>query len=107
MALSKSIALSNGITVDYHRVVSVTNVTNVQLTVEVGSYTSEDMRLAEKASALSRDAGGADPYISTSWFVVDPYREGMDVSEAYAYIKTLPEFEGATDVMEVGQGAAE
>lgn len=36
MAIIKSIELENGITVSYHRVVSVNNVTNVSSIIEVG-----------------------------------------------------------------------
>ena len=41
MAILKAIELQNGITVNYHRVVSVNNVTNHASIIEVASYTNK------------------------------------------------------------------
>ena len=113
MALNKDIQLDNGVTVSYHRVVRVACYTNVQNTIEVASYTSASQRAREKEAMLATtDVTGAavatlaDPYIVTSLFETS-YQQGMSIVDAYDYLKTLPAFEGATDVMEVGQGAAE
>lgn len=48
MALYKEIDLDNGVTVRYHRVVSVNTITNVQNIIEVASYTSKEKRDEEK-----------------------------------------------------------
>lgn len=48
MAIEKPIELGNGVTVHYHRVVSVNSITNVQSVIEVASYTSEAKREEEK-----------------------------------------------------------
>ena len=97
MALSKRIALSNGVVTNYHRVVSVNAVTNIQNIIEVASYTSTAKRAAEQAAI---DAGEkADVFISTS-ILSAPYDQSMTVVSAYEWIKTLPEYEGATDVLE-------
>lgn len=93
MALAKKVMLGNGIEVTYHRVVSVGCVTNVQSTVEVASCPSQAAREKEK--------GGGDCYIETTWHVL-PYTPGLSVVDAYEYLKTLPEYEGAEDVLEEG-----
>lgn len=97
MALKKEITMGNGITVGYHRVVSVHDVVGVQTTIEVGSYTSEKYRELEKKSLDNPGFETDGPYIATSWFPI-PYVDGMTASAAYDYIKTLPEFSGAEDV---------
>ena len=48
MALIKEIELSNGVTVNYHRIVSVNNITNHSSVIEVASYTSKAKREEEK-----------------------------------------------------------
>lgn len=102
MALAKEMELGNGITVRYHRVASVTTVTNVQETVEVKSYTAEAKRAEEKAARASGEF--TDAYTHSEYLVL-PYAGGMSVEEAYAAVKAMPEYAGATDVWEEGQGA--
>ena len=48
MALIKEITLENGIIINYHRVVSVNNITNHSSIIEVASYTSKAKREEEK-----------------------------------------------------------
>ena len=48
MALKKEMILENGITLNYHRVVSVNNITNQQSMIEVASYINEEQRIKEK-----------------------------------------------------------
>ena len=48
MAIIKNITLDSGVIVNYHRVVSVNNITNVTSIVEVASYTSKAKREEEK-----------------------------------------------------------
>ena len=48
MALKKEMILENGIILNYHRVVSVNNVTNQQSVIEVASYINEAQREKEK-----------------------------------------------------------
>ena len=48
MALKKNITLNNGIILNYHRVVSVNNITNQTSIIEVASYINEEQRLKEK-----------------------------------------------------------
>lgn len=91
MALFKEKELDDGVAVSYHRVVSVGCVTNVQNAVEVASYPSRAWR--------EREMAGGGSYVHTSWHVL-PYRQGMSVDDAYEYLKGLPEYEGAADVLE-------
>ena len=94
MALIKPITLDNGITVTYHRVTSVHNITNAVSIIEISSYTSKEKRLEEK-SALKENAP-MDVYLSTRRIPV-PYQQSMDAKDAYEYIKTLDEYKNAED----------
>ena len=108
MAIEKPIELGSGVTVSYHRVVSVNSVTNVQSVIEVASYTSEAKRLEEKASleegAESGEAVETDIFVATAYVAVG-YEKGMGIAEAYSRIKSLPEYEGAEDLLEPEQVA--
>lgn len=97
MALSKRIALGNGVTVNYHRVVGIRVTTNVQNTIEVASYTSRAKRAEEEAAIETGEP--MNVYIDTVYHTV-PYDQEMTVVSAYAHLKTLPEFAGAADVLE-------
>ena len=99
MALSKEIELPSGVAVRYHRVVSLNCITNVANLVEVASYTSAAKRAEERAALES--GAPMDVFIETSVFEA-PYDQTATIGSAYAYLKTLPEFEGAQDVPEGG-----
>ena len=45
------------------------------------------------------DRDYSDTYISTNYFNA-PYNSKMDITSAYAYLKTLPEFKNAEDIFE-------
>ncbi len=94
MALSKKIELANGVVVSYHRVVSLTLITNVQIAVEVASYTDAAKRDEEKGAIASGEP--MDVFVHTSYREM-PYSESADVAEAYGFVKSLPEFEGSVD----------
>ena len=94
MALIKEIILNNGIPTTYHRVVSVTCMTNVHNIIEVASYTSSSKREEEK-SALPT-GGKHNVFIDTTLHNTD-YDQNMTVTSAYEYLKTIPEFAGAED----------
>jgi len=100
MALAKKISLGNGVVTNYHRVVSVNCITNVQNIVEVCSYTSKAKRLEEKAAAQAMVDGTsdepADVYTDTRYLTC-PYEQTMTVETAYDHLKTLDDFAGATD----------
>lgn len=94
MALSKAITLENGITVNYHRVVSINNITNQSSIIEVASYTSEEKRLEEKSKLLNNEP--MNIYIRSKYYLKS-YNKNLNVDSAYEYIKTLDEFTGAID----------
>ena len=100
MALIKSITLPNGITVEYHRVVSVDNITNQSSIIEVASYTNKSKRLEEK-EALKNNAP-MDVFIHTEYLNV-PYNKDLNVDSAYAYLKTLEQFDGYIDDLDVSE----
>ena len=108
MALSKKITLESGVAVNYHRVVSVNTITNHANVIELASYTSKAKRTEGRANAAAAAEGGEAPnagavehdvFIYTNYYSAD-YDQGMTIVDAYEWVKALPEFEGATDVLE-------
>lgn len=102
MALNKEITESNGVVTTYHRIAMVKIDTNQENTILIHSYLSESARQIEKdyASGVYEniEEGGMNwPYVSSRYITCD-YNEAMTIPNAYSYLKTLPEFEGATDV---------
>ena len=94
MALIKEIELENGIKVNYHRIVSVNNVTNHASIIEIASYTSKEKREQEKEAFERKEF--IDVFKETK-FIEKEYEEDLNVVSAYEYLKTLPEFSGCTD----------
>ena len=95
MALSKNIELNNGITLNYHRVVSVNNITNQTSIIEIASYTSKEKRDEEK-SALENNQP-MNIFINTEYMNIN-YDKNLNVDNAYNYLKTLEKFSNSTDV---------
>lgn len=91
MALQKQIKQADGVTTNYHRIMSVTVTTNRQNSIAVFSYVDNDSRDDEKSNVM------AQPYIKAVTYETD-YNPDMTVSTAYDYLKTLPQFEGAIDI---------
>lgn len=127
MALSKRTTLPSGVQVNYHRVVRIDTVVNVQNTIEVASYTSRskreeerawyeeearrsslagcDVLTDEEAATLDTEHEGMDVYVETGIYEA-PYDPAMTPEAAYAWLKeSRPEFEGAADVLEEGTSA--
>ena len=94
MALIKEIELENGVKVNYHRIVSVNNVTNHASIIEVASYTSKEKREQEKEAF---EKGKFIDAFKETKFIEKEYEEDLNVVSAYEYLKTLPEFSGCTD----------
>ena len=92
MGLKKSIILDNGITVSYHRIVSINNITNVCNIIEVASYTSKEKREEEKNAI--ENATEMNVFINTE-YINKEYTENLTIKEAYEYLKTLDEFKDA------------
>ena len=94
MGLKKEITLDNGVIVNYHRIVSLNNITNVSTIIEVGSYTSEEKREEEKVAI--QNAQSIDVFIDTEYINKD-YTENMTIEQAYDYLKTLDKFKSSED----------
>jgi len=94
MAILKSIELQNGITVNYHRVVSVNNVTNHASIIEVASYTSKAKREEEKEKLANNEE--MDIFINSD-YLETPYDPDLNVISAYEYLKTTEKYSGAED----------
>lgn len=97
MALIKEIILDSGITVNYHRVVSVNNITNHASIIEVASYTSKEKRLEEKEKLVNNEP--MNIFIHTEYENAE-YTKTLNVDTAYEYLKTLEKYKGATDDMD-------
>lgn len=90
MALIKPITLDNGITLTYHRITSVNNITNISSIIEVSSYTSKEKREEEKLAIKNNQP--MDVFIHTEYLNI-PYDQTLDVDRAYEYIKTLEKYQ--------------
>ena len=91
MALFKEIKQDDGVTTTYHRILFITKTVNRQNSIAVLSYVDDESRESEKRSIASQ------PY-KTSITYETAYDPDMSVEKAYAFLKTLPQFEGATDI---------
>ena len=90
MALYKTIKQPDGVTTNYHRVAFVQITTNRQNSIAVFSYVDENSRKDDEIPEAS-------PYcVSVTYETA--YCPTMTVELAYEFLKTLPEFEGATDI---------
>lgn len=84
----------------YHRVTSIVMITNVHNIIEVNSYRNQKRRNTEKQEIKSGSEITVDRKVR---YITMPYVADNPIVEAYKYLKTLPEFEGATDLLEDGQ----
>ena len=91
MAIYKSIRQNDGVTTSYHRILYITKTINRQNSIAVISYVDEMARNDEKESILSQAYSKAVTYETA-------YDDNMTIANAYAYLKTLPNFENAEDV---------
>ena len=101
MALEKQLELENGVTVNYHRVVSINKITNVSNIVEIASYTSESKRQEEKTAIQNgQETGTAVPMnvFKETTYINKEYNETETIEEVYEYLKTTEKFENAEDV---------
>lgn len=90
MALKKAIRQADGVTTNYHRIAFVQITTNQQNSIAVFSYVDEDSR-------RSIQTPESRPYCVATTYETE-YSPTMNVELAYEFLKTLPEFEGATDI---------
>ena len=100
MALQKEIQTENGVIVNYHRIVSITKITNQVNSIEVASYTSAEKREEEREAIEEGQRTGEaipmDVYIDTT-YVDKEYDEAETIEDAYDYLKTLDKFKKAKD----------
>ena len=94
MALKKEIELDNGIILNYHRIVSINKITNIQTVIEVASYTSEEKRQIEKEALENGEA--FDVYIHAT-FLNKEYDKTDTIENLYEYLKTTEMFADAED----------
>lgn len=89
MALLKPIKQDDGVVTSYHRILFLKSDINSHTSIAILSYIDEEGRQTEKLDMR--------PYKTSISYVIN-YVENMTIEDAYAYLKTLPEFEGAEDI---------
>ena len=97
MALYKPTTLNTGITADYYRISELTAV-KLKIRIKVALYISAQARADGKAPLMEncyQKVVGALPQGFS--FTASGY-EANFYDEAYEFLKTLPMFDGATDV---------
>lgn len=93
MALYKEIRQEDGVVTSYHRILFIQKTINRQNSIAVLSYTDETARTGEKEA----EDVSIRPYQHAVTYETD-YDESMTVEDAYEWLKTLPQFEGAEDI---------
>lgn len=91
MALKKEILQDDGIITNYHRILMIQSTINSCTSIVVFSYINQDSREMEDTNSQI--------YKVAKTYEMD-YIENITNEEAYSYLKTLPEFIGAEDVLE-------
>lgn len=95
MALKKKIELENGIILNYHRINTITKVTNAQTIIEVASYTSKEKREIEKEALTN---GTSFDVFINGIYINKEYNETDTIKDLYEYLKTTEEFKDAEDI---------
>ena len=94
MALLKAIELDSGIILNYHRIVTITKITNHSTVLEVAGYTSKAKREQEIRQFLNGEE--ITVYIETT-FVDADYNENATIKDWYEYLKNTERYSGAED----------
>lgn len=89
MALLKQVTQNDRVVTSYHRILLIQSVVNSHTSISVLSYVDQDSRNIEPTESRV--------YKSCTTYEME-YVENMTVEDAYAYLKTLPEYEGAEDI---------
>ena len=95
MALLKQIELDSGIILNYHRIVSITKVTNHSTILEIAGYTSQAKR--EQEVNQLKNCEEITIYIDTCFTSAD-YSEDNTIKDWYDYLKTTEKYIDAQDV---------
>ena len=93
MALNKEIETKNGIITNYHRIMSINNITNKETQIIVYSYANEEKRLEEENAELEEEIFN----VISSEMITKEYKEDFDIVKAYEYLKTLDKYKEAED----------
>lgn len=93
MALKKKVIQDDGVTTEYHRILYVQSTVNSHCSVAVISLASEEIRNKQLAGEIQQ------PYQKIVTYETTEY-DDLTIEKAYEYLKTLPEFEGAEDILE-------
>ena len=94
MGLIKKIELDSGIVLNYHRIVTITKVTNHNIILEIAGYTSKEKREQEMRQFENEEEITA--YIDTTFMNVD-YDETTTIKDWYEYLKTTERYLDAED----------
>ena len=94
MALLKTIELDSGIVLNYHRIVTISKITNHSTILEIAGYTSEAKRDQEIRQKENKET--ITVYIDTTLMSVD-YDENTTIKDWYNYLKTTEKYSGAED----------
>ena len=94
MALLKSIELDSGIILNYHRIVTITKITNHSIVLEIAGYTSKEKR--EQEVRQFKNGEDITVYIDTTFMSVE-YDENTTIKDWYSYLKTTEKYNGAED----------
>ena len=95
MALYKEIELDNGVTISYHRIVTITKITNYRIVLEMAGYISKEKRQQEIEQLNNHEEVAV--YIDTSLVGVD-YDEQLTIKDLYNYLKTTEKYFDAEDI---------
>lgn len=113
MALQKQIELENGVVLNYHRIDSITKITNFSNDILVNSYTNVSQRQKEKeyqelqlknanGEELTEEEQellnkGINVFIETDYIQL-PYDEKMTIEDAYDYLLTTDKYKNANEI---------
>lgn len=98
MALKKKIELDNGITVNYHRIVSINKITNNSNIIEIASYTNEEKRQEEIDYYNSTEEDKSMNVFIDTTYIEKEYNENETIEDTYDYLKTTEKFKNAEDI---------
>lgn len=94
MALIKQIELENGVTINYHRIVSINKITNHSTRLEICGYINKAMR--DKELEQIKNQQDVTAYMDTTYICVG-YDEKKNIKDWYAYLKTTEKYADAED----------
>lgn len=113
MALQKEIKMNNGIVLNYHRINTISLMTNWCISINISSYISKEEREKEQEyQAVQRKSVNGETlstaevillnkplevYIEGDFIEID-YDENLSIKDIYEYLKTTDKYKDAVDV---------